>query len=73
MMNQRALFAVLLTLSVVTPTLSGCFGSEPEPEEIVEEGPFSFSEEIPIETFYHFPGAIDAMNESAPREHLAME
>jgi len=65
MMNQRALFAVLLTLSVVTPTLSGCFGSEPEPEEIMEEGPFSFSEEIPMETFYHFPGAIDAMNESA--------
>jgi len=64
-MSQRRLLSALLVLAVITPLFSGCFGSEEEVKEIIEEGPFSFSQPLPIETFYHFAGGINALNQSA--------
>ena len=64
-MGQRRLLSVLLVLAVITPLFSGCFGSEEEVNEIIEDGPFSFEQPLPIETFYHFAGGINALNQSA--------
>jgi len=64
-MSQRRLLSALLVLAVITPLFSGCFGSEEEVKEIIEDGPFSFAQPLPIETFYHFAGGIDALNQSA--------
>jgi hypothetical protein len=52
-------------LAVITPLFSGCFGSEEEVKEIIEDGPFSFAQPLPMETFYHFAGGINALNQSA--------
>jgi hypothetical protein len=64
-MGQRRLLSALLVLAVITPLFSGCFGSEEEVKEIIEDGPFSFAQPLPMETFYHFAGGINALNQSA--------
>lgn len=64
-MGQRRLLSALVVLAVITPLFSGCFGSEEEVKEIIEEGPFSFPQPLPMETFYHFAGGINALNQSA--------
>lgn len=64
-MGQRRLLSALLVLAVITPLFSGCFGSEEEVKEITEDGPFSFDQPLPMETFYHFAGGINALNQSA--------
>ena len=64
-MSQRRLLSALLVLTVIAPLFSGCFGSEEETKEIIEDGPFSFSQPLPMETFYHFAGGINALNQSA--------
>ena len=64
-MGQRHLLSALLVLTIIAPLFSGCFGSEEETKEIIEDGPFSFSQPLPMETFYHFAGGINALNQSA--------
>jgi len=63
--------ALLLTLLLIAPAISGCFGGDdaPEPEP---EGPFVFDQgAIPTTTWYHYPGtvgspsAIDATDSAA--------
>lgn len=63
--------AVVVVLLIIAPTLSGCFGSK-SVEEVTKEDVFSFVEgDIPITTWYHYPGnvsnpwAIDATNANA--------
>ena len=65
MLAQRSIMPALVTLLVITPMISGCFGSEPETVEEVVLGPFTFDEPLPMETFYHYPGAIDATDDDA--------
>ena len=64
-MGQRHLLSALLVLTIIAPLFSGCFGSEEETKEVIEDGPFSFSQPLPMETFYHFAGGINALNQSA--------
>ena len=64
-MGQRRFLSALLVLAVIMPLFSGCFGSEEVVNEIIEDGPFSFSEPLPMETFYHYAGGINALNQSA--------
>ncbi len=64
-MSQRRLLSALVVLAVIAPLFSGCFGSEEEVKEIIEEGPFSFAQPLNNETFYHFAGGINALNQSA--------
>jgi len=63
-MGQRRFLSALLVLAVIMPLFSGCFGSEEVVNEIIEDGPFSFSENLPMETFYHYAGGINALNQS---------
>ena len=63
--------AHLLVLLMLSSTISGClwWGED----EVVEEetGPFDFDQEVPITTWYHYPGtvsepwAVDATDSAA--------
>ena len=64
-MAKRSLKAALLTLVMMLSLLSGCYHSTYEAEEFVEGGTFEFEQGIPVGTWYHFSGRIDATNESA--------
>ena len=65
-MAKHSLKAALMTLVMMMSILSGCFGlSDGGTKEWVEGGVFEFEQGTPVGTWYHFPGAIDATNESA--------
>ncbi len=52
--------ALLLTLLLIAPAISGCFGGDdkPAPEP---EGPFVFEQgAIPTTTWYHYPGTVSS-------------
>ena len=56
---------MFIAILMIMPTLSGCLSVK---EDNMEEtnGIFSFEEgEIPITTWYHYPGGIDAMNNTS--------
>lgn len=61
-MNYRAL---LLTLMLITSMLSGCFGSDVIEEDEIIESPFNFEKTIPDGVWYHYSGAINALNSTA--------
>jgi len=48
---------------MATSALAGCFGEEEETEVIVESEFFNF--EISNQTWYHYPGGINAMNNTS--------
>jgi len=65
-MAKHSLKAALMTLVMMMSLLSGCFGQPiGGAKEWVEGGVFEFEQGTPVGTWYHFPGAIDATNESA--------
>ena len=63
--------AHILCLLILTSTTTGCVLWEEEPEEVLIEDVFEFGREIPITTWYHFPGtpserwAVDATDPDA--------
>ena len=63
--------AHILCVLMLTSTTTGCTLWEEDAEEIVIEGIFDFGREIPITTWYHFPGtpserwSIDATDPEA--------
>ena len=52
--------ASLLFLLMISSTIGGCLWWEEEVEEVIESGPFSFEQAIPITTWYHYPGSVSA-------------
>ena len=50
--------APLLILLMLSSTIGGCLWWEEEEEVVEEEGPFVFEQEIPITTWYHYPGSV---------------
>ena len=51
--------AIVLTVLMLTVPLSGCFGDE---EQVFIEKESDFPDEIPLTTWYHYSGGIDAMD-----------
>ena len=60
---KRMMKAILLTCIMATSTLAGCFADGEEPEVIMESEFFNF--EVGDRTWYHYPGGIDAMNNTS--------
>ena len=60
---KRMMKALFLTCIMATSVLSGCFGSEEEEVDVIDKGVFDF--EIGNRTWYHFPGGIDALENSS--------
>lgn len=60
---KRIMKAILLTCIMATSALAGCFGEEEETVVIVESEFFNF--EISNQTWYHYPGGINAMNNTS--------
>ena len=67
---SRVNFALFLSLLMICSALSGCFGEKNvEEKEVISI--FSFDQEIPSTTWYHYPGTpsspntIDATNSAA--------
>ena len=56
-MNRVAPILVLLMLS---STIGGCLWWEEEEEIVIEGGPFSFDQDRPITTWYHYAGSVSA-------------
>ena len=54
--------AILMVLIMVFMSLSGCFGEDEV--EVVEQtsGFFEFQDMLDDRTWYHYPGGINAMN-----------
>ena len=67
-MRKSAQFLCLLMLS---SAMTGCVWWEDEPEKEVFQGAFDFGKELPITTWYHYPGtpaerwAVDATDAAA--------
>ncbi len=61
--NFKASFlAILISMSM----LAGCFGPDEVDEVIVEEDPFfTFNEQLGNNTWYHYPGGLNAMNNTS--------
>ena len=51
--------AIVLTVLMLTVPLSGCFSDE---EQVFIEEESDFPDEIPLTTWYHYSGGIDAMD-----------
>ena len=62
--RKRVTFATLIVMALLLPSLSGCFGGKDTPAP-PPSGPFDFDEDIPVNTFYHYPGGISVFNQSA--------
>ena len=50
---------------LIMSMLSGCFGSDVIEEEKILESPFNFEQAIPDGVWYHYSGAINALNSTA--------
>jgi hypothetical protein len=57
--------ALLLISMLIMSMLSGCFGSDVIEEEEIFESPFTFEQAIPDGVWYHYSGAINALNSTA--------
>ena len=63
---QSSFKAGFLAILISTSMLAGCFGSDEESKIIVEEDPFfTFKEQLGNNTWYHYPGGINAMNNTS--------
>jgi len=49
-------------------SLMGCLGSDDTGPSSVDDNPFNFGREIPMGTWYHYAGGIDALNSSVVLE-----
>jgi hypothetical protein len=58
--------ATFLTILISTSMLAGCFGADGSIGEIVEEDPFfTFKDQLGNNTWYHYPGGLNAMNNTS--------
>jgi len=58
--------ATFLTVLISMSMLAGCFGSNDSGGEIVEEDPFfTFKDQLGNNTWYHYPGGLNAMNNTS--------
>ncbi|HIG03525.1 MAG TPA: exo-alpha-sialidase [Candidatus Poseidoniales archaeon] len=64
-MQVRVLMTTIVVLMISLTSLSGCFGNDDKPEIEEISSPFSFEKSIPMTTWYHYAGGIDALNQSA--------
>jgi len=52
--------APILALLMLSSTIGGCLWWEEEEEIVIESGPFSFDQDMPITTWYHYAGSVSA-------------
>ena len=59
--------AILLTILMGAAPLAGCFGANEITETADEDGGFfAFEQGLNPTTWYHYPGGINAMNNTKP-------
>ena len=68
-MRPRA-FAMLVLLTMIAPTLVGCFGKD-EPSVVKEPSVFDFDQPIANNTFYHFSNWTNALDMSNDELNLS--
>ena len=58
--------ATFLTVLISMSMLAGCFGSDDSGGKTVEEDPFfTFKDQLGNNTWYHYPGGLNAMNNTS--------